>query len=83
MAEGERRAFEDRFRLKKIDELSAVDPTYPKELARGIVLYRLGRYPLAVEAFRQHLERSPDGAFSLRAQNYLRAALGKANDESF
>lgn len=83
MPEGERRAFEDRFRLKKIDELSAIDPAYPKELARGIVLYRLGRYPLAVEAFRRHLERSPDGPFALRAQNYLRAALGKANDESF
>jgi hypothetical protein len=74
-------AFEDQISLKKIDELAAVDPTYPAELARGAVLYRLRRYPLAVEAFRRHLEAHPDGPHALRAQNYLRAALGRAADE--
>lgn len=74
---------EDQFRLRKIDELAAIDSGYPRELARGVVLYRLGRYPLAVEAFRKHLEVSPDGPYSLRAQNYLRAALGRARDEQF
>lgn len=74
-------AFEDQTTLKKIDELAAVDPTYPAELARGAVLYRLGRYPLAVESFRRHLEAHPDGPYALRAQNYLRAALGRAADE--
>jgi tetratricopeptide (TPR) repeat protein len=76
-------SFEGQYRLKKIDELARIDPTYPRELARGIVLYRLGRYPLAVEAFRRHLDAQPDGPFALRAQNYLRAALGRARAEQF
>jgi hypothetical protein len=36
-----------------------------------------------VEAFRRHLEIAPDGPYALRAQNYLRAALGRARDEVF
>jgi hypothetical protein len=68
----------DTYRLRKIEELRAVDPVYPADLARGIVLYRLGRYPLAVEALRKHLEDHPDGPNAVRAQNYLRAALGSA-----
>jgi len=77
----EHTAYEDQVTLKKIDELAAIDPTYPAELARGAVLYRLRRYPLAVEAFRRHLDAHPDGPNALRAQNYLRAALGRAADE--
>jgi tetratricopeptide (TPR) repeat protein len=71
----------DQFRLRKVDELSALDPSYPRDLARGVLQFRLGRYPLAVEAFRRHLEMHPEGPHTLRAQNYLRAALGRANDE--
>ena len=74
------RAFHDQYRLKKIEELSTIDASYPRDLARGIVLYRLGRYLSAVEALRRHLDASPDGPFTLRAQNYLRAALGRAQD---
>jgi hypothetical protein len=74
---------EDQARLKRIDELAELDPSYPRELARGVVLYRLRRYPLALEAFRRHLEANPDGPWTLRAQNYLRAALGRARDEGF
>jgi hypothetical protein len=70
--------YQDQYRLKKIEELSAIDPTYPAELARGIVLHRLGRYSPAAQAFRRHLDASPDGPFTLRAQNYLRAALENA-----
>jgi hypothetical protein len=75
------RARDDQYRLKKIDELSVIDAAYPGDLARGIVLYRLGRYLPSVEAFRRHLDASPDGPFTLRAQNYLRAALGRAAAE--
>jgi hypothetical protein len=71
----------DEHRLKKIGELEAIDPSYPADLARGVVLYRLRRYPLAVEAFRRHLDAHPDGAYTLRAQNYLRTALGRALEE--
>lgn len=69
------------YRLKKLDELAAVDPSFPVHLARGVVLYQLQRYPLAVEAFRRHLEGAPDGPLTLRAQNYLRAALGRARED--
>jgi tetratricopeptide (TPR) repeat protein len=69
------------YRLKKLDELSALDPDYPVQLARGVVYYQLGRFPLAVEAFRRHLEARPDGPYTFRAQNYLRAALGRSHDE--
>lgn len=81
------RAFEEghaaQFQLKKIEELSALDATYPRDFARGVVLYRLQRFALAVESFRRHLEDHPDGPLSLRAQNHLRAALGRAYDEPF
>ena len=69
------------YRLKKIDELSALDHDYPVQLARGVVYYQLGRFPLAVEAFRRHLEARPEGPYTFRAQNYLRAALGRSHDE--
>jgi hypothetical protein len=76
-----RETHEDQFRLKKIDELAAIDPSYPRELARGIVLFHMQRYALAAKAFNNHLETSPDGPYALRAQNYLRASLGHALDE--
>lgn len=71
----------EQYRLRKIDELGALDPTFPAQLGRGVVFYRLHRYPLAVEAFRRHLEDHPEGPFTLRAQNYLRAALGRATED--
>jgi hypothetical protein len=75
------RAAMAQYRLKKLGELAAVDPSFPVHLARGVVLYQLQRYPLAVEAFRRHLEAAPDGPLTLRAQNYLRAALERAREE--
>ena len=75
------RAHLEQYRLRKVDELAALDTTYQADLARGVVLYRMGRYPAAAEKFRQHLEANPDGPSTLRAQNYLRAALGRARDE--
>jgi hypothetical protein len=75
------RRAEEQYRLKKIEELAVLDPAYPRDLARGVVLYRLGKYLPAVEAFRRHLDRFPDGSYTLRARNYLRAALGRARDE--
>lgn len=70
----------EQYRLKKIEELRALDPSYPADLGRGVVFFRLHRYAQAVEAFRQHLDAHPDGPYTLRAQNYLRAALGGAID---
>lgn len=77
---GEQRAAfaTEQYRLRKIEELHALDPSYPADLGRGVALYRIHRYPQAVEAFRRHLDDHPDGPYTLRAQNYLRAALGAA-----
>ncbi|WP_437787737.1 hypothetical protein [Sorangium sp. So ce1097] len=77
----EARRAQERYRLKKIDELAALDPSYPRHLARGVALYRLGRFAQSAEAFRSHLDQHPDGAHTLRAQNYLRAALERAREE--
>jgi len=66
----------EQYRMRKIDELGPIDPAYPAAVARGVVLYRLRRYALAADQFRRHLEDHPDGPFTLRAQNYLRASLG-------
>ena len=76
-----RAAIVGQYRLKKLQELSALDHDYPVQLARGVVYFQLARYPLAVEAFRRYLEGAPDGPYALRAQNYLRAALGRSRDE--
>jgi tetratricopeptide (TPR) repeat protein len=78
MGELSARGPREQYRLKKIEELAALDPAYPAELSRGIVLYRLGRFLPAVQAFRRHLDASPDGPFTLRARGYLRAALSRA-----
>lgn len=69
------------FLMRKIDELAAIDPAYPRDLARGVVLYRMGDYRRAAGAFGAHLEVAPDGPFALRAQNHLRAALERAASE--
>jgi hypothetical protein len=69
------------FLMRKIDELGAIDPAYPRDLARGVVLYRMGDYRRAAGAFGAHLEAAPDGPFALRAQNHLRAALERAASE--
>ncbi len=68
----------EQYRLKKIDELATIDPSYPADLARGVVNFHLHRYPVATGLFRRYLEAHPDGALTLRAQNYLDAALDRS-----
>jgi hypothetical protein len=70
----------DQWRLRKIDELAPLDPSYPHALARGVLLFRLGRYPAAAQAFRDHLASSPDGPYAMRAKNFLIAASLKAEE---
>ncbi|XXY14290.1 hypothetical protein WME88_39225 [Sorangium sp. So ce216] len=81
LRDAEARRAAEQYRLKKIDELAALDPSYPRHLARGVALYRLGKFVQSAEAFRSHLDQHPDGAHTLRAQNYLRAALERAREE--
>ncbi len=64
-------------RLRMIEKLAERDPAYHAQLARGVVLYRLERYAASGEAFRSHLQAHPNGPHTLRAQNYLKAALDR------
>jgi hypothetical protein len=74
IAEAERSATEAR-RLEHIARIGAVDPGYPTEFARGVVSYRRGDYAGAAHAFRAWLKDHPDGPFTLRAENFLRASI--------
>ena len=67
-------------RLKILERLSQRDPSYPAELARGVILFRMNRYAVAADAFRAHLEERPDGPYTLHARNYLKAALDRARE---
>jgi hypothetical protein len=71
----------DRWRLRKIEELAQLDPAYPYVLARGVLFYRLARYPEAVQAFRDYLGAAEDGRYVLRARNYLATAAARAVEE--
>lgn len=62
-------------RLSKIRDLARIDPGYPAAFAEGVVLFRLGRFEQAAIAFERHLEAHPDGPWTLRARNHLKAAL--------
>jgi len=63
------------WRIDKIKKLGDLDPTYPTSYAMGVAYYRAGRYEAAVDAFRAWIDKHPEGRLSLRAQNYLKAAL--------
>jgi hypothetical protein len=71
----------DQWRLRKIEELERLDPTYPYGLARGVLFYRLGRYPEAAQAFRDYLGAADDGRYVLRARNYLATTVARAVEE--
>ena len=68
----------DRWRLRKVEELARIDPSYPHTLARGVLFFRLERYPDAAQAFRDYLGAAQDGRYVLRARNYLMAAVARA-----
>lgn len=68
----------DQWRLRKVNELAQIDPGYPADLARGVLLFRLGSHAAAADAFRKHLAQHPEGPHALRARNYLLAAVEHA-----
>ncbi len=63
------------WRLEKIKKLGTLDPTYPVDYAVGVAEYRRGQYPAATTAFKRWLASHPDGPFTLRARNHLKAAI--------
>ncbi len=63
------------WRAEKIRKLGQIDPSYPTNYALGVAYFRAGRYDLAVEGFRSWLDAHPEGRWSLRARNHLRASV--------
>ncbi|MBK8939302.1 MAG: hypothetical protein IPM79_17170 [Polyangiaceae bacterium] len=70
-----------RFMLSRIDEISALDPSYPAAYARGVVLFKTKDYELAALSFDDFLHSSADGPYRLRAVNYLKASLERCEGE--
>ena len=68
----------DGWRIDKVKRLAQSDPEYPRDYALGILKYRNKSYAAAAESFRDWLEAHPDGPWTLRARNYLRASLSEA-----
>lgn len=77
-AEASQGAFDGAYLLRKVDELAAIDATYPRQFARGVIQFRSGDFRHAAESFSAHLEATPDGPWAIRAQNHLRAALERS-----
>jgi hypothetical protein len=74
LIEAERIAVET-WRLERIARIAAIDRSYPVDFARGVANYRRGEFRQSAAAFRIWLDGHPDGPLSLRAHNYLRAAV--------
>jgi len=68
------RAGAEAWLLTKLGEYGAIDPTYPLLIARGVALYGRHQYADAAKSFSGWLEVHPDGPWTLRARNYLRAS---------
>jgi hypothetical protein len=73
MVERQARHGADRWRLQKVESWGSRDPAYPVAFARGVLLFRLGRYPEAARAFADARERG--GAYAQRAFFHERAAI--------
>lgn len=65
----------NQWRVEKIRRLGAIDPAYPTAYALGVALYHAGRYDLSADAFSAWLKEHPDGPYTLRARNHLKAAI--------
>lgn len=74
LEEAERLAAEQ-WRLEKVRRIGQIDPDYPTAYAAGIALFRHKDFQQAAESFRDWIDAHPDGPWTLRARNYLRASL--------
>lgn len=63
------------WRADKIKRLGDLDPSYPTGYALGVAYYRAGRFDQSAEAFQKWLDAHPDGPWTLRARNHMKAAL--------
>jgi hypothetical protein len=69
----------DTWLLRKVDELSRIDPTYPAMLARAVLYYRLGDFGASERALRAQLILAPDGPYALRTRNYFKEVSERAS----
>jgi hypothetical protein len=65
----------EEWRLEKVRRIATMDPTYPAEYALGVARYRHRDYEASVQSFREWLVAHPEGPWTIRARNHLRAAL--------
>jgi hypothetical protein len=63
------------WRTDKVRRLVALDPAYPGSYALGVQFYKAGDIRRSQEQFREHIKKSPDGPWSLRARNHLIATM--------
>lgn len=73
--EGQDPTERDYRRLGYVRALEQRDSSYPADLARGVLQFRLGQPVAASRSFLEHLDKNADGPYALRARNYLLAAL--------
>ena len=66
------------WRIEKIRRIAALDTAYPTRFALGVAYFRHGEFATSAESFRDWLHDHPDGPWTLRARNHLRAALDEA-----
>lgn len=64
--------------LRAVQSLAQLDPSYPAQLAQGILLLRAQEPEGAVESLRAHLQENPQGPWAQLCKNYLASALRKA-----
>lgn len=60
--------------LSALESTRQFSPQYPVDYARGIVLYRMGAFSEALDAFTRHMDAHPQGPWALRAQNFRLSA---------
>jgi hypothetical protein len=65
--------------LRTVAALAKRDPDYPAALAQGVLMFRRGDLAAAADAFRAYLSSATDGAWQLRARNYLQACGGRGS----
>lgn len=73
--------FAGHFLLGQIEDALALDPKYPAHYARGIALFRIGRYEASAAAFDHFLAEHDDGPYRVRATNFLKAAVEYAGTD--
>lgn len=64
--------------LRKVEELGRIDPEYPTNFARGILLLRLNRPEDAELVLGDYIRAHPDGPYHLRVRNTFREAQERA-----